>query len=58
MDLINKRIKSNSILLAHDPTGSILLKLASHTRTIYYLESDKTYIDLIDRGIYKMNVNV
>ncbi|CAD8140921.1 unnamed protein product [Paramecium octaurelia] len=58
VDSINKRIKSNSILLAHDPTGSILLKLASHTRTIYYLESDKTYIDLIDRGIYKMNVNV
>ncbi|CAD8058689.1 unnamed protein product [Paramecium sonneborni] len=58
VDLINKRIKSNSILLAHDPTGSILLKLASHNRTIYYLESNKTYIDLIDKGICKMNVNV
>ncbi|CAD8060570.1 unnamed protein product [Paramecium sonneborni] len=58
VDLINNRIKSNSILLAHDPTGSILLKLASHNRTIYYLQTDKTYIDLIDRGICKMNVNV
>lgn len=44
--------------MAHDPTGSILLRLASPSRKIYYLESDKTFNTIIDRGICKTKVKV
>ncbi|CAD8132181.1 unnamed protein product [Paramecium octaurelia] len=58
VDIMNQRIKSNTILLAHDPTGSILLKLASPSRKIQYLQQDKTFSNIIDRGICKSKVKV
>ncbi|CAD8150178.1 unnamed protein product [Paramecium pentaurelia] len=58
VDIMNQRIKSNIILLAHDPTGSILLKLASPSRKIQYIQQEQTFSNIIDRGICKLKVKV
>ncbi|CAD8138049.1 unnamed protein product [Paramecium octaurelia] len=58
VDIMNQRIKTNTILLAHDPTGSILLKLASPSRKIQYLQQDKTFSNIIERGICMLKVKV
>ncbi|KAM3133279.1 hypothetical protein pb186bvf_014572 [Paramecium bursaria] len=50
-----RRAKQDSILVAHDPTGSFLIKHLFQSQAVYYLEESTTYTQIINKAVSTLN---
>ncbi|CAD8124176.1 unnamed protein product [Paramecium sonneborni] len=56
-ELTYRRIKNDKLLIAHDPTGSFLLKHLSSSQQVYFIEETQVYRPILDKGIEILNCN-
>ncbi|CAD8091376.1 unnamed protein product [Paramecium sonneborni] len=46
-----QRVKNDKLLIAHDPTGSFLIKHALSSQEVYYIQESKTYRNILNNAL-------
>ncbi|CAD8191651.1 unnamed protein product [Paramecium octaurelia] len=54
-ELTYRRVKNDKLLIAHDPTGSFLLKHLSSSQQIYFIEETQVFRPILEKGIEVLN---
>ncbi|CAD8190065.1 unnamed protein product [Paramecium pentaurelia] len=54
-ELTYRRVKNDKLLIAHDPTGSFLLKHLSSSQQVYFIEETQVFRPILEKGIEVLN---